>query len=151
MFTCSRGGRGLRGGGGGEGGGEGGWGGKDEQGAKLWQLRRMELRWRQQLHSLTWACDEDDGDGDYCGDEEEGNSDGDGNSCSLARACIDVDDDDDNDDDKKDEDGVAVRQQLVVKMAGGVSQASTNTLSTTAGQLFFLSACRAFNWQQIDK
>ena len=111
----------------------------------------MELRWRQQLHSLTWACDEDDGDEDYGGDEEEGNSDGDGNSCSLARACIDVDDDDDNDDDKKDEDGVAVRQQLVVKMAGGVSQASTNTLSTTAGQLFSLSACRAFNWQQIDK
>ena len=145
MFTCTR------GGGGGGGGLRGEGGGKEEQEVKLWQLRRMELRWRQQLHSLTWACDEDDGDDDYCGDEEEGNSDGDGNSCSLARACIDVDDDDDNDDDKKDEDGVAVRQQLVVKMAGGVSQASTNTLSTTAGQLFFLSACRAFNWQQIDK
>ena len=143
MFTCTRGGGGL--------GLRGEGGGKEEQEVKLWQLRRMELRWRQQLHSLTWACDEDDGDGDYCGDEEEGNSDGDGSSCSLARACIDVDDDDDNDDDKKDEDGVAVRQQLVVKMAGGVSQASTNTLSTTAGQLFSLAACRAFNWQQIDK
>ena len=141
MFTCTRGGGG---GGGGGGGLRGEGGGKEEQEVKLWQLRRMELRWRQQLHSLTWDCDEDDGDGDYGGDEEEGNSDG-------ARACIDVDDDDDNDDDKKDEDGVAVRQQLVVKMAGGVSQASTNTLSTTAGQLFFLSACRAFNWQQIDK
>ena len=143
MFTCSRGGRGLRGGGGGE-------EGEGEQEAKLWQLRRMELRWRQQLHSLTWACDEDDGDEDYGGDEEEGNSDGDGNSCSLARACIDVDGDDNNHDNKE-EDGVAVRQQLVVKMAGGVSQASTNTLSNTAGQLFSLAARPSFNWQQIDK
>ena len=145
MFTCTRG-----GGGGGGGGLRGEGGGKEEQEVKLWQLRRMELRWRQQLHSLTWACDEDDGDGDYGGDEEEGKNDGDSNSCSMARACIDVDDDETNDDDKEDEDGVAVRQQLVVKMAGGVSQASTNTLSTTAGQLFSLSARPTFNWQQID-
>ena len=145
MFTCTRG-----GGGGGGGGLRGEGGGKEEQEVKLWQLRRMELRWRQQLHSLTWACDEDDGDGDYGGDEEEGKNDGDSNSCSMARACIDVDDDETNDDDKEDEDGVAVRQQLVVKMAGGVSQAQTNTLSTTAGQLFSLSARPTFNWQQID-